>query len=452
MLDKQQQDSTFAEPGVDAPAGAANELRQHPVAKFVPPMSKAEFAALVEDIRVHGKQEPIIIYDSMVLDGWHGYLACNQLGIQPKFEQYAGDDSAAFVISRNLHRRHLTDDQRSILAAKYERDLAKRSKTARAAKAASARHGKICSEAGAASKQNVRARKAAAQLWNVSENKLRRADALLAENAPLAEEVLAGTKRLDVALDQSGSEKWKAHIAELAQRANLASHEEFEKNFTVLACDFRELTKRLPRVVGAADLVLVDIPYQKPWLNLAPAMSEFAKCVLKPDGIFATMVGRIWLNVLMRDLSKCIPFRWNFAYILPAGKTARIRSRAQANPFFKEVLIFQSGRGKRRFISKDLIYAGPIDQQLKGIHPHAQDVEGFRQMVELLSLPGDLVLDCCCGTGTTGVACLTAPSGLRRFVGCDIKPEYADYARNRVFAEWEKLPKRKPGHDQEASQ
>jgi len=84
----------------------------HPVANIFPLMTGAEYDALVSDIAEHGQHEAIWLYDGMVLDGRNRLRACNQLGLAPEFREYTGDDPQAFVVSLNLHRRHLTREQR----------------------------------------------------------------------------------------------------------------------------------------------------------------------------------------------------------------------------------------------------------------------------------------------------------------------------------------------------
>ena len=92
-------------------------MKPHPLCKIFPELKGADFAALVADIKANGLQNPIIVYEHKILDGRNRYNACVSCGIEPQFEDYTGDDPMAFVISQNLNRRHLTDDQRAAIAA-----------------------------------------------------------------------------------------------------------------------------------------------------------------------------------------------------------------------------------------------------------------------------------------------------------------------------------------------
>lgn len=65
------------------------------------------------------------------------------------------------------------------------------------------------------------------------------------------------------------------------------------------------------------------------------------------------------------------------------------------------------------------------------VHPTQKPVSLFRQIVLTYSNPGDVVLDFCMGSGTTGVAALGAG---RRFVGMEPNPEYFKIARERIAA------------------
>lgn len=87
-------------------------LEFHPIANIFPLMTGAEYDALVSDIAEHGQREAIWLHDGMVLDGRNRLRACNELGLVPELREYTGDDPQAFVVSLNLHRRHLTREQR----------------------------------------------------------------------------------------------------------------------------------------------------------------------------------------------------------------------------------------------------------------------------------------------------------------------------------------------------
>lgn len=90
------------------------ELMQHPLSAAFPAMSAEDFQALKDDIENNGQREPVMVFEGMVLDGWHRYTACEQLGLPvEKFTFPEGGDPVAFVLSHNLHRRHLSASQRA---------------------------------------------------------------------------------------------------------------------------------------------------------------------------------------------------------------------------------------------------------------------------------------------------------------------------------------------------
>lgn len=105
-------------------------VRNHPAADIFPEMMPEEFTALKADIMQHGQHEPIIAYDDyshgpakVIIDGRHRYKACTELGIDPIFApswQGNHSDITALVISLNLHRRHLSESQRAMLAAELK--------------------------------------------------------------------------------------------------------------------------------------------------------------------------------------------------------------------------------------------------------------------------------------------------------------------------------------------
>ena len=115
-------------------------LKFHPLADIFPLMEGAEFDALVADIKAHGLREKIDLYQGKIVEGRNRYRALQRLGIDPSadpgkyfrkaiyahtvggeiapHEQNNDDRVRAYVISKNIHRRHLTPEQKRDLIAK----------------------------------------------------------------------------------------------------------------------------------------------------------------------------------------------------------------------------------------------------------------------------------------------------------------------------------------------
>ena len=95
------------------------EREFHPLADIFPMMGESDLAVLAADIKQHGLREPIVVdAEGRILDGRNRYLACERAGVKPAFRTWDGESSAvAYVVSLNLHRRHLDESQRALIAA-----------------------------------------------------------------------------------------------------------------------------------------------------------------------------------------------------------------------------------------------------------------------------------------------------------------------------------------------
>lgn len=101
-----------------APADATAVLQVHPHATLFPMLSEKEIHKLAADIKANGLISPITAYRGAILDGRNRRRACEIAGIPVKTVEYDGVDPLAFVLSQNLSRRHLTEAQRSMVAAR----------------------------------------------------------------------------------------------------------------------------------------------------------------------------------------------------------------------------------------------------------------------------------------------------------------------------------------------
>jgi excisionase family DNA binding protein len=69
------------------------------------------------------QREPITVLDRLILDGRNRYRACLAIGINPQAVDFAPDvdgDPLAFVISKNLRRRHMDESMRAMVGARLE--------------------------------------------------------------------------------------------------------------------------------------------------------------------------------------------------------------------------------------------------------------------------------------------------------------------------------------------
>lgn len=111
-------------------------LVHHEYAKLFPVLSDEALRELADDIEKNGLRNPIVLDENeQILDGRNRSAACILAGVKPVFEKFIGTDEQklAFVVSSNVHRRHLTTSQRASVAAKllpiYEQQAAKRQKS-----------------------------------------------------------------------------------------------------------------------------------------------------------------------------------------------------------------------------------------------------------------------------------------------------------------------------------
>lgn len=267
----------------------------HPVADIFPMMTEQEFAGLVADIRERGLQEPVWLHrDGRIIDGRNRYRACLEAGHEPQFRTYQGEDSelVPFVVSLNVHRRHLNESQRGMVVQRIE----------------SFGHG------GNRHSQDVNLRldrKTAAELLNVSVSTAQHAKKVATRGVPeLAEKVISGEMAVSTAaIIADFDEATQHHLASLEDKRQIrALAREIEvrdmgltANRLVLSTENEWYTPA--RYLDAARVVLGGI-------DLDPASSPAANEAVRAatiytsadDGLSQSWKGRVWLNPPYGDL------------------------------------------------------------------------------------------------------------------------------------------------------
>ena len=64
----------------------------HPLCASTPGIAEKDFAVLKADITQRGQTEAILVAHGKVIDGRHRLRACEELGIEPRFEHVEWDE------------------------------------------------------------------------------------------------------------------------------------------------------------------------------------------------------------------------------------------------------------------------------------------------------------------------------------------------------------------------
>lgn len=93
----------------------------HPAAELFPVMTAEELQGLIKDIEENGQREPVTLWNGKLIDGRNRATVCEKLGLDLDCCELDPDtDPIKWVLSHNLHRRHLTPSQKAMVAVKLK--------------------------------------------------------------------------------------------------------------------------------------------------------------------------------------------------------------------------------------------------------------------------------------------------------------------------------------------
>lgn len=88
-----------------------------------PEAKPEDYARLIDDIQANGydQDQPVIIYQGAILDGWNRNKACVELMIKPPTKEFVGSDLEALqLVMRTNKRRNLNSAQWATIAVEAE--------------------------------------------------------------------------------------------------------------------------------------------------------------------------------------------------------------------------------------------------------------------------------------------------------------------------------------------
>ena len=402
----------------------------HPAAEAFPIMTGAEFDRLVEDIRGHGLREPIWLdAKGRILDGRNRDRACRLAAVPPAYRVYDGDDPTAFIVSLNLHRRHLSESQRAMVAARLatmrqgERtDLSPIGEKFGQAEAARLLNiGKRNVERAA----RVREAGATALVRAVEEGTVAVSDA--------AAIVDCSSEEQDALVDgvRSGKHKTLRHAAAARRRdnretppADMPAHDGRLRLFAAAVADVHEHIEPC-----SVDCIVTDPPYPRGYLAVYGDLARTAARVLIPGGCCLVMAGQSYLPEIVAAMTPHLRYHWTVAYLTPGGQSVQLWER-RVNTFWKPVLWFVNDPDDAGYAGEWVGDVARSDANDKRFHHWGQSESGMADLVHRFSRAGETVFDPFLGGGTTGVAAL----GLNRlFIGSDSDGAAVKQARGRLL-------------------
>lgn len=233
---------------------------------------------------------------------------------------------------------------------------------------------------------------------------------------------------------------------------------------TVYHCDALDLLRAMPD--NSADLVWIDPPYgnsngvndlaaarardqvkggrqsgeiaiianddAESWQQLMPLVLREINRVLKPSGGCCCAMGGGGPNVLFAQLVLWIDTYMSFFHAVIWDKSKRgygLGWRYRRNYEFVYVSHKRGGTLRWNDLRKaqpNVVRFAPTPNQY---HPTQKPLNLVDFFIQNHTYPGDLIVDCFAGSGTTALA---ARNTGRHFIACDLSAEYVEVARQRL--------------------
>jgi SAM-dependent methyltransferase len=237
---------------------------------------------------------------------------------------------------------------------------------------------------------------------------------------------IAETKARGQELTASRLYELARHTAQAAARqsARLAESGPLPAGVTLWVGDFTARGQQIPD--GSVDLILTDPPYGHDFLPRLADLGALSARVLKPGGSLLLMYGQRYLLEALQTLHHYLHYQWVLAYALHGPATAQHPSHVHNH--WKPFLWYVQGRYTGTYQGDRVDGEEGPD---KRFDPWGQSVSGFAWLVRRFTEPGQVILDPCCGGGTTAVASVLLR---RRFIGVDIDDGDINATRGRVAA------------------
>ena len=231
--------------------------------------------------------------------------------------------------------------------------------------------------------------------------------------------------------------------------------------------DCLELMQALPD--KSVDMILCDLPYgttQNKWDTVIPfdQLWEQYDRVAKTDAAVVLMAAQPFTSALVMSNPSGFKYQWVWE---KTAATGFLNAKKQPLRAHEDVLVFYKAQPTYNPVMRDgatikrvnasvadhgpnyakaksirapyestqrfprSVLKLPKDNRLKRQHPTQKPVALMEYLIRTYTQEGDVVMDNCMGSGTTGVACMNLG---RHFIGFEKDETYFETAKARVLA------------------
>jgi len=239
-------------------------------------------------------------------------------------------------------------------------------------------------------------------------------------------------------------------------------------NIDLIHGDCLELMKEIPD--GSVDMILCDLPYGTTsckWDSVIPfePLWEQYKRIIKENGAIVLFAQTPFDKILGCSNLSWLRYEWIWEKTQATGhfnaKIAPMKAHENILVFYNKLPPYNAQKTKNHkpmnsytkkaeVVNKSDIYGKvkndisgggatdryprsvqvfPSDKQKISLHPTQKPVALMEYLIRTYTNEGDVVLDNCMGSGTTGIACINTE---RKFIGIEKDSDYFEIAKNRI--------------------
>lgn len=401
-------------------------------AALIPPLTEDERSQLERNIVDHGgARDPIVVWAKAgkltLVDGHNRYEICTRLNLPFEIEEMRFDDRNAamlWIIDNQKGRRNLPDFAKTELEIKREFIHASMTAPAHRPKKSDQETNQ---KSGYLPDHHERTKDAkigdAVGVSRDTVAKVRRITEA-ADSGLVDDETIAKLRRGAVSINHVDKEikKQRAEVRAVQKKKEAAAAGCLDGEIVRLG-DFRSVLPSIPD--GCVDLIFTDPPYDKETVPLYEDMAREAARILRPGGSLICYLGQYATADVCRLMGNHLKFFWPLCcyHEGPGQVMAFWGIRVKWKPMLWFV------NGGNRFDTSAVIEDLIVSTKEKSSHPWQQSVTEARYYIEKLTPDGGLIVDPFCGGGTTAVA---AKQSGRKWITCELDPEYAAIATQRI--------------------